>query len=483
MKTSLIRFCAMRVKSGRGILFWHRLRFLRQLSVAGATPLLPLLAILLSLSALSASAVDFPLNRYDMTVSESLALPAAPGAITYLTTARPRALTREPIINGIEPLYGSLVCASNFSLLFRLDSANVAEETLLFASDSFVNATNLIKKLAAQSHPLSQFLWNRFSVDSRKNLLDAKAPATRLQSVLTEEFNNVIRGKSIYMPLRFQQVRLSAAAVSLGSQTLSGDPLLRFNRLLLECAYPLEIRKSNPSIGYTQLILDMNGNGDLTDDTVYQSIPSSEMPSNRMSRNPVFGPIPCPEVCVTGGWDPQWFAVLELYAGGNSGSTRGVLRRQVATIMEADVQLGRFHTKMAILDADANFHLGEPLRGEAGYLTNPNQLLASPGDKVMIDYNQSGKYEETEILPLSTMVVLAGTRFRLMLCDDLCNVTLETPPQAMDRFAKLFTGDSSSSSLSYAGARGAGFGGATRIVAGGSAGSAPPPQAKTPTPG
>jgi hypothetical protein len=304
----------------------------------------------------------------------------------------------------------------------------------------------------------------------------------KLQSVLTKEFNGIVEGKSIYNTLRFQKIKLSPATISLGSQTLVEEHLLRFNRLLLECAYPLEIPKSKPVLGYGELIIDMNGNGDLTDDTVYPCIPPSEMPALRMGRNLVFGPIPCPEACVTGGWDPLWFALIEFPADdrANSGSPRCWLRSRMASYMEAQVQLGRYHTKVAVYDADGDFHLGEPLRGEAGYLADPRQPLSSRGDNLMIDYNQSGRYDALEKRPLSSSVTLAGMNYRLMLCDDLCNLTLETPPQAMVRFNQLYGSDSSASgSSSFAGIAGSRFAGAARIVPGGSA----PPQAKAPNPG
>jgi hypothetical protein len=70
-----------------------------------------------------------------------------------------------------------------------------------------------------------------------------------LQASLLEDLNSLLKRSSIYELQRFGGVILRPAIQSLLSQDLQGDNLARLNRLIIEDAYPLELRRNPLSFG------------------------------------------------------------------------------------------------------------------------------------------------------------------------------------------------------------------------------------------
>ena len=91
---------------------------------------------------------------------------------------------------------------------------------------------------------LSQFLRTQLAAETL-NLLSTYRGGqdSKLQTALSRDFNNVIfRGGSLYEAARFAGVRLSPDALKLIQQNPRGYDLYRLNRMLLDEAYPQEIR-------------------------------------------------------------------------------------------------------------------------------------------------------------------------------------------------------------------------------------------------
>src|SRR5262249_48333991 len=63
-------------------------------------------------------------------------------------------------------------------------------------------------------------------------------------SAVVSGLNSILQGSSIYDSQRFQGVKLSAETSRLKEESPTEVDPVRFNRLLLEDAYPLEIAKS-----------------------------------------------------------------------------------------------------------------------------------------------------------------------------------------------------------------------------------------------
>ena len=104
---------------------------------------------------------------------------------------------------------------------------------------------HLAGKLAAKSDPVSTYLNGQFDPATQAALAAYRTNPTnndQLLSLLVSILNVVVSGPSIYEPVRFQNVRLGPETVSRLKHPGRHD--FRLNRLLLQDAYPGEIKKS-----------------------------------------------------------------------------------------------------------------------------------------------------------------------------------------------------------------------------------------------
>jgi hypothetical protein len=114
---------------------------------------------------------------------------------------------------------------------FLLDIGDI-QEPAIFSSQQDASA-------------LSEFLRSQFSPATQR-LLDAyTSPPSEpaLITALLPELNQLLLGESLYEEQRFASITLSAKTKSLVQQNLQGKELIRCNRLLLEEAFPSQIRK------------------------------------------------------------------------------------------------------------------------------------------------------------------------------------------------------------------------------------------------
>ncbi len=118
----------------------------------------------------------------------------------------------------------------------------------MFSADVLIGLSGVVAKLTIHSDPVSQHLWNQFSLPEQQVLTDLNSTPQQQRSTLIAALNRILRGNSIYDAARFAGVTLSAEALLLLSQNPTGGFLARLNRLLIEQAYPLEIAKSKASV-------------------------------------------------------------------------------------------------------------------------------------------------------------------------------------------------------------------------------------------
>lgn len=119
----------------------------------------------------------------------------------------------------------------------------------LFRADDLKDPAGLAAKLRDAKDPLSQYLRGRLYPETQHQLeqYDGSDPQTEiLRKALVDEFNHLLRNSDLYDAQRFAQakVALSEETREQVNQKLSGNSLLRFNRALLEEAYPHEIVKN-----------------------------------------------------------------------------------------------------------------------------------------------------------------------------------------------------------------------------------------------
>jgi hypothetical protein len=118
-----------------------------------------------------------------------------------------------------------------------------ASGSLKFSADAIRNPRSFAAKLAEPS--LSHYLYSRFS-SGTQNLLskpDVSQPEAALRRALADELNQIIKGPSLYDERRFDGVQLSAETRMMLAQKPHGQALVCLNRMLLQDAFPQELRE------------------------------------------------------------------------------------------------------------------------------------------------------------------------------------------------------------------------------------------------
>lgn len=125
-----------------------------------------------------------------------------------------------------------------------------------FLAADLLNLPGFVQKLVDHTDPVSLFLWNGFAPATRVLLANPSAGAELQEIALVQELNSVVAGPSIYSAPRFAGIALRPQTSDLLVSNPTGEQLIVLNRLLLEDAYPLELRQS-PGGGIAALIGDL----------------------------------------------------------------------------------------------------------------------------------------------------------------------------------------------------------------------------------
>ena len=114
-----------------------------------------------------------------------------------------------------------------------------------FVSD-FTNLPSLASKLKLSADSVSTYLKGRLSAETLTALTNydgLNSDPVPLQTALSNDFNGIIGGESLYDSARFSDVTLRSETQQLRLRNPKGVVLVRLNRFLLEDAYPLEIAR------------------------------------------------------------------------------------------------------------------------------------------------------------------------------------------------------------------------------------------------
>jgi patatin-like phospholipase len=113
----------------------------------------------------------------------------------------------------------------------------------MFHAGSFNDSTALVNKLRDSSNPVAVHIRSLFSSRTRALLTRASVPRPEMtDDTLIEELNKVVEAESIYQPARFASISLDEETRALIKQSPAGNMRAILNRLLLEQAFPGEIR-------------------------------------------------------------------------------------------------------------------------------------------------------------------------------------------------------------------------------------------------
>ena len=125
-----------------------------------------------------------------------------------------------------------------------------------FVFDDILDLASMANKINSppDNDGVSQYLINRYSPST----LDQAAvyvggPDPALQQMIVDDLNQIIQGESLYDANRFAGVHFSISTQHWIDQPPSAADQIAFNRLLLEDAYPLELRQKR-SFAFTNLV-------------------------------------------------------------------------------------------------------------------------------------------------------------------------------------------------------------------------------------
>jgi UDP-N-acetylmuramyl pentapeptide phosphotransferase/UDP-N-acetylglucosamine-1-phosphate transferase len=185
------------------------------------------------------------------------------GAIGFMDDYLKMAKRRSLGLTGKQKLAGQFLVAIGVWAVLYFTSLSVGGPPML---RELRDASGLATKLREERDPLSEYLATRLSPEAQKMLkaYDGTSPLPEAdQRRLVDEFNDLLRGPTLYDEQRFAQVRLSDETKRFIALNPKGDDLVRLNRILLEEAYPAEVAKStryswNVNIPFFKATADQN---------------------------------------------------------------------------------------------------------------------------------------------------------------------------------------------------------------------------------
>jgi hypothetical protein len=204
--------------------------------------------------------------------------------------------------------------------------------------------------------------------------------------------------------------------------------------------------------GYDQLIVDLNQNGNLTDDPVCTR---AVLPSDRRTgsmEQMLFGPIQAPAEKAIAGGRPQVFAQVYLFnrqllTSGRSipGMTIGQLVLKAGWYLDTTVTVDGLKQKVGVFDGDGNLHLGDVSRSQT--YTNRTEVswYFRWGDTLLVDADGSDGFEndvfQSKAYPFGPLLYLGGKAYKVALAPDCKSLSVEPWTEPLAEVALKPQGD------------------------------------------
>ncbi len=257
------------------------------------------------------------------------------------------------------------------------------------------------------------------------------------KTVPPEKMDTFAGGYGMYGQLRL----VKPAGIKKETKPVSKRPLYGESRESdtgIHFVFRLDESKGNGS-GYDQLIVDMNQNGDLTDDTAGFKVEQAEATGNaaRRSGPTWFGPIkaaPGKEFC---GGTPVFYAQVyvpqrlpDMPQGANMENVyAGYIRLKPAWYLEATVQVDGKQKKLGVYDGDGNLRLGDLAEPQTYENGSEKNWYFRPGDIFFVDEDDSGSFERDpmgiEERPFGSIIYLGSTPCKASLDANCSSIRLE----------------------------------------------------------
>lgn len=190
--------------------------------------------------------------------------------------------------------------------------------------------------------------------------------------------------------------------------------------------------------GYDRLIVDMNRNGDLTDDAVAVRV---EQPGSSRTTSPgqqevaLFGPIAAPDDKMIGSSRPIYFAQVYLFippAGAGSNvriAYFGQLRFKAGWYLETTVDFDGATRKVGIVDANCNLQLGDVITPTTYTAGTETSWYFQNGDYFLQDIDGSGKFTsspaDSTSSPFGPLLYLGAKPYKATLSADCKSLALD----------------------------------------------------------
>ena len=267
------------------------------------------------------------------------------------------------------------------------------------------------------------------------NLVTAKDFSFEFKTLSADEVMNFPGGYGTYGRLQTKKpAELKKEPDAISKRPLYGQFGVATNENVF--LYRLDESKGN-AMGYDRLVVDLNQNGDLTDDAVCKPADLPKAPSAMSSdyEQAVFGPIQMPANKKVGPWQPVVFAQMSLYNRKllSEDSERnlfiGQLRVKSGWYLETLVNLPGVKQKVGLVDGDCNLRLGEPWKSMTYTNEDGVNWYFSPRDSYLVDADKSGRFENnpfgSEYTAVGPVIYLGPLPYRVALAADLKSINVE----------------------------------------------------------
>jgi hypothetical protein len=204
--------------------------------------------------------------------------------------------------------------------------------------------------------------------------------------------------------------------------------------------------------GYDQLIVDMNQNGDLSDDTVVQRV---VLATDRRVVSPaqmLFGPIQAPADNALAGGRPVYFARVyifnqELLANSrpDEGIMAGQLMLKAGWYLDTTVTLDGLKQRVGVFDGDCNLRLGDVSRPQILNSGGEKSWYFQGGDSFLVGTDNSAspgsETFQSEACPFGPILYLGAKAYKVALAPDCKSLRVEPYPEALAEMALRPRGD------------------------------------------
>ena len=194
--------------------------------------------------------------------------------------------------------------------------------------------------------------------------------------------------------------------------------------------------------GYDQLIVDMNQNGDLTDDPVAQRAVLSTDRRVSMPDQILFGPIQAPADKAVAGGRPVCFAQVYIfnrqfltYDRMPQNMMLGQLLLKAGWYLDTTVALDGLKYKVGIYDSDCNLRLGDIARSQTSTSRGETTWYFRSGDNLLVHADDSGSFQndvfQSETHPFGPILYVGAKAYKVALAQDRKSLRVEPWTEAL----------------------------------------------------